>query len=43
VDDWSFPWLTAILAAAVAVLLPSFSPSCRAAAGVSPGRVLRAE
>jgi FtsX-like permease family len=45
VDDWSFPWLTVVLAVpvalGVAVLLAI--PPGRAAARVSPGRVLRAE
>ena len=45
VDDWSFPWLTVVVAVpvtvAVAVLLAI--PPGRAAARVSPGRVLRAE
>jgi predicted lysophospholipase L1 biosynthesis ABC-type transport system permease subunit len=45
VDDWSFPWLTVVVAVpvtvGVAVLLAI--PPGRAAARVSPGRVLRAE
>jgi predicted lysophospholipase L1 biosynthesis ABC-type transport system permease subunit len=45
VDDWSFPWLTVVVAVpvtvTVAVLLAI--PPGRAAARVSPGRVLRAE
>ena len=45
VDDWSFPWLTVVLAVpvalGVAVLLAI--PPGRAAARVPPGRVLRAE
>jgi hypothetical protein len=45
VDDWSFPWLTVVIAVpvtvGVAVLLAI--PPGRAAARVSPGRVLRAE
>ena len=45
VDDWSFPWATVALAVpialGVAVLLAI--PPGRAAARVSPGRVLRAE
>ena len=45
VDDWSFPWLTVVIAAtaalAVAVLLAI--PPGRAAARMAPGRVLRSE
>jgi hypothetical protein len=45
VDDWSFPWLTVVLAvpAAMSVAVLLAIPPGRAAARVSPGRVLRAE
>jgi hypothetical protein len=39
VDDWSFPWLSAILAAAVAVVRAVLPRP----GGVSSGRVLRDE
>jgi ABC-type lipoprotein release transport system permease subunit len=44
-DDWTFPWLTVILAvpAAVGVAVVLAILPGRAAAQVSPGRVLRAE
>jgi putative ABC transport system permease protein len=45
VDDWSFPWLTVIVAVPVALsaaVLLAILPG-RAAARMSPGRVLRAE
>jgi len=44
-DDWSFPWLTVVLAVPVAVsvaVVLAVLPG-RAAARMSPGRVLRAE
>jgi FtsX-like permease family len=45
VDDWSFPWPTVVLAvpAAMSVAVLLAVPPGRAAARVSPGRVLRAE
>jgi putative ABC transport system permease protein len=45
VDDWSFPWLTVVLAvpAAMSVAVLLAVPPGRAAARMSPGRVLRAE
>jgi hypothetical protein len=45
VDDWSFPWLTVVLAvpAAMSVAVLLAIPPGRAAARVSPGRILRAE
>jgi len=39
VDDWSFPWLSALLAAAVAVVLAVLPRP----GGVSSGRLLRDE
>ncbi len=44
-DDWSFPWLIVVLAvpAAMSVAVLLAIPPGRAAARVSPGRVLRAE
>jgi hypothetical protein len=45
VDDWSFPWLTVVLAvpAALSVAVLLAVPPGRTAARVPPGRVLRAE
>jgi predicted lysophospholipase L1 biosynthesis ABC-type transport system permease subunit len=45
VDDWSFPWLAVVLAvpAAMSVAVLLAIPTGRAAARVSPSRVLRAE
>ena len=45
VDDWSFPWLTVVLAvtAAMAVAVLLAIPPGRAAAHMSPGQVLRSE
>jgi putative ABC transport system permease protein len=45
VDDWSFPWLAVVLAvpAAMSVAVLLAIPAGRAAARVSPSRVLRAE
>jgi ABC-type lipoprotein release transport system permease subunit len=45
VDDWSFPWLTVVLAvpAAMGVAVLLAVPPGHVAARVSPGRVLRAE
>jgi hypothetical protein len=45
VDDWSFPWLTVVLAvpAAMSVAALLAIPPGRAAARMSPGGVLRAE
>ena len=45
VDDWTFPWLTVVLAvpAAMSIAVLLAVPPGRAAARVPPGRVLRAE
>jgi putative ABC transport system permease protein len=45
VDDWTFPWLTVVLAvpAAMSVAVLLAVPPGRTAARVPPGRVLRAE
>jgi predicted lysophospholipase L1 biosynthesis ABC-type transport system permease subunit len=45
VDDWSFPWLTVVLAVTTAMAVAGLLaiPPGRAAAHMSPGRVLRSE